>query len=198
MCEIDNLCIELSNIEPPAGDGSSAVFMELLEAAGRSELSAHIPIRSLERPLFLSEGSTHIVAVPSDRFTISYTLDYPAVPALGTQFFSCDITKTNFLKEIAPCRTFSLYEELAVLMDRGLIKGGSLENAVVIKHNTVISKDGLRFANEMARHKMLDMIGDLSLIGMPFVAHVIAIRCGHAANVAFAKQVYEHLSRESR
>ncbi len=196
-CEIDNLCIELSNIEPPAGDGSSLIFMQLLEEAKRFEQKAKIPIRKLQNPIYFSQGTTHIVAVPSDKFTISYTLDYPSVPALGTQFFSFEVTPANFLQEVAPCRTFALYEELSVLMDKGLIKGGSLENAVVIKHDAVISKDGLRFVNEMARHKVLDIIGDVSLIGIPFIAHIIAIRSGHATNVAFAKKLYENLCLEN-
>ncbi len=195
--EIDNLCIELSNIEPPAGDGSSLVFMKMLEEAGRQELSASIPIRSLTKPVSLSHNGIHLVALPSDTYMISYTLDYPGVSGIGTQYFSFDVTKKNFEEQVAPSRTFSLYDEIAILMDRGLIKGGSLENAVVIKNDTVISKDGLRFPNEMARHKVLDMIGDLSLVGFPFVAHIISIKSGHATNVAFAKKLYEHLSTES-
>lgn len=101
-----------------------------------------------------------------------------------------------FKKEIAPCRTFSLYKEVAWLMDRGLIKGGSLDNAVVIHDNAVLSKNGLFFPNEMVRHKILDMIGDFSLVGFNFFAHIIAIRSGHTTNFAFAKKLFNYITME--
>ena len=194
--EIDNLCIELSGIEPPAGNGSSDVFVELIEKAGVQELSSTKPIVKLQSPVAYSEGDIHMVAIPADEYRISYTLHYPHSQALGTQYYSFVLSSEGFKKEIAPCRTFALYDEIAYLMDRGLIKGGSLENAVVVKDDAVISKGGLFFPDEMVRHKILDMIGDLSLIGMHFHAHVIAIRAGHASNFAFSKKLFNHISRE--
>jgi UDP-3-O-[3-hydroxymyristoyl] N-acetylglucosamine deacetylase len=107
------------------------------------------------------------------------------------------VTEENFKREIAPCRTFSLYKEITALMERGLIKGGSLDNAVVIKDDVVLSKGGLYFPDEMARHKILDLIGDLSLIGFDLHIHVIAIKSGHASNFAFAKQLLNHITMES-
>ncbi len=186
---IDNLGIELSGIEPPAGNGSSDVFVELIEQAGIKQQKKDIPIFELEAPVYWSQGEIHLVALPSKEYRISYTLSYPHVPALGTQFYSVEVTPAHFKSEIAPCRTFALYEELAYLMDRGLIKGGSLDNAVVIKEDAIICKNGLFFPNEMVRHKILDMIGDLSLVGKHFLAHIIAIRSGHTSNVAFAKEL---------
>src|SRR5205823_3971590 len=118
------------------------------------------------------EKDIHIVALPSTEYRISYTLHYPNSQALKSQFHSVVVNRENFKNEIAPCRTFALYEELSYLMDRGLIKGGSLDNAVVIKDQAIISKNGLFFSNEMARHKILDAIGDLSLVGMHFLAHI--------------------------
>lgn len=191
--QIDNLCIELSSIEPPAGNGSSDVFVELLDQAGVVELDVTVAVRTISRPIYLTQNNVHLVALPSDTFSISYTLDYPQVPALGTQFYSAVIDRETFCREIAPCRTFALYEELSYLMDKGLIKGGSLENAVVVMREAVISKGGLFFKNEMARHKALDIIGDLALVGFPFTAHVISIRSGHATNVAFAKLLCDAL-----
>lgn len=194
--QIDNLCIEISNIEPPVGNGSSDVFVEMIEQAGVVEQNELMPIIKLSEPLYFSEGEIHLVALPSDDYRISYTLSYPQNPFLRGQFFSLFLNPENFKKEIAPCRTFSLYEELSVLIDRGLIKGGSLDNAVVIKNDAILSKGGLFFPDEMARHKILDLIGDLSLIGFDLRAHIIAIRSGHPTNFAFAKILYNHFKRE--
>ncbi len=106
------------------------------------------------------------------------------------------MNQDTFKNEIAPCRTFALYEEISYLIDRGLIKGGSLDNAVVIKGDAVLSKAGLFFPNEMVRHKILDIIGDLSLIGINFTGHIISIRSGHATNYHLAKELYKQLSLE--
>lgn len=195
--EIDNLCIELSALEPPAGNGSSDVFVNMLHQAGIIEQSATTTIVSLKNPVYYSEGDVHLVAVPSDEYRLSYTLHYPQTKALGSQFFSIALSAESFTKELSPCRTFALYEEISFLMDRGLIKGGSLDNAVVIKDDAIISKNGLFFPDEMVRHKVLDMIGDLSLIGIQCKAHIIAIRSGHPANFRFAKKLYDQLSLEN-
>ncbi len=128
---------------------------------------------------------------------MSYTLSYPSSPFLKGQFHSTWIDAQTFKSDIAPCRTFSLYRELSLLIDRGLIKGGSLDNAVVICEDAILSKGGLFFDNEMARHKILDLIGDLSLIGLEFWAHIISIRSGHTSNVAFAAQLFKHLTTEN-
>lgn len=196
--EIDNLCIELSALEPPAGNGSSDVFVEMLLSAGIKEQEGPTPILRLQNPVYYSEGDVHIVAIPADEYRLSYTLHYPHSKALGSQFFSLALSAESFTKELSPCRTFALYEEISFLMDRGLIKGGSLDNAVVIKDEAVISKNGLFFPNEMVRHKVLDMVGDLSLVGHQFHAHIMAIRSGHPANFAFAKKLYHQLSLENR
>lgn len=195
--EIDNLIIELSGIEPPAGNGSSDVFVDLLEKAEVQEQNEKVSIIQLNEPLYYSDKEVHIVALPSHEYRISYTLHYPNSPALGTQFYSFALTQENFKNELSPCRTFALYEELSYLIDRGLIKGGSLDNAVVIKDQAVISKNGLFFPNEMVRHKILDMIGDLTLVGKHFLAHIIAVRSGHAANFQFAKKLFHHISKGS-
>jgi UDP-3-O-[3-hydroxymyristoyl] N-acetylglucosamine deacetylase len=194
--EIDNLCIELSGIEPPGGNGSSDVYVEMIERAGVVEQNAMVPIVALQEAVWWSQGEVQLIALPSDTYCISYTLHYPNVEALGSQFFSFEVRPSDFRTEVAPCRTFALYDELALLMDRGLIRGGSLENAVVIQGDAIISKGGLYFSDEAVRHKVLDLIGDLSLVGIPFTAHIIAIRSGHSSNCLFARKMYDHLSSE--
>jgi len=195
--EIDNVMIELSGVEPPAGNGSSDVFITLIEQAGIVEQETAVPIVRLNSPVYYSEGDIHIVAIPSDEYRISYTLHYPKSLALGTQFHSTVLSQETFKQDIGSCRTFALYEELSYLMDKGLIKGGSLDNSVVIKEKAIISKGGLFFPDEMVRHKILDMIGDLSLVGIHFLAHVIAVRAGHSSNFAFAKKLFQHISMEN-
>lgn len=193
---IDNLIIELDSIEPPVGNGSSDVFVEMIEQAGITEQSALKSIVKINHPVHLSEGEIHLVALPSDEYRISYTLNYPDTKLIKSQYFSTMINNETFKKEIASCRTFSLYEEVSFLLDRGLIKGASLDNAVVIKDDTILSKGGLFFPDEMVRHKILDMVGDLSLVGFDFTAHIIAIRSGHATNVALAQKLYNYITME--
>lgn len=195
--KIDNLIIELDNIEPPVGNGSSDVFVDMIEQAGIEEQSVHTPVVQLQKPVYFSEGDIHIVALPHEGYKFSYTLNYPNHPMLDAQYYTAQIDSELFKKQIAPCRTFSLYEEISHLIDRGLVKGASLDNAVVIKDKTVFSKNGLFFPNEMARHKMLDMIGDLSLVGFDFDAHIISVRSGHPANCAFAKKLYHYMTTET-
>jgi UDP-3-O-[3-hydroxymyristoyl] N-acetylglucosamine deacetylase len=195
---IDNVIIEINGIEPPVGNGSSDVFVDMIEESGILELSGVVPIVKLSRPIYWSEGEIHLVAIPSDIYRISYTLNYPNTKLIKSQYFSFALTSEKFKTEIAPCRTFSLYEEVSVLMDRGLIKGASLDNAVVIKDDTILSKGGLYFPDEMVRHKILDVIGDLSLIGFDMQAHIIAIRSGHASNVAFAKKLFNFITMENQ
>lgn len=194
--QIDNLLIEVDAMEPPIGNGSSDVFVEMIEEAGVEEQEERVSVQRLKTPVHFSDRDIHIVALPSDEYRISYTLSHGNHPVLGSQFFSTPITAATFKEELAPCRTFCLYEEISALMDLGLIKGGSLDNAVVIKQDAVISKGGLFFPNEMVRHKILDVVGDLSLMGKPFLAHIIAIKAGHASNVAFAKCLHESLQNE--
>lgn len=195
--DIDNLIIEISSIEPPVGNGSSDVFVNMIEEGGiRSQNSLATSIK-LQHPVYHSDGDIHLVALPYDGYRISYTLHYPESKPMKCQYQSIQIDRDHFKKEIAPCRTFTNYDEVSMLMDRGLIKGGSLANAVIIKDNAVFSKDGLFFPDEMARHKILDLVGDLSLIGIHFQAHIIAIRSGHKTNVAFANKILHSLKTEN-
>lgn len=196
--EIDNLCVEVDTIEPPAGNGSADVFIQLLEQAGIVEQKAKRVVMTLKEPVYWSDKDIHLVALPSDEFRVSYTLHYPATPQLKTQYHTFVLTPENFKKELAPCRTFALYEELSHLIDRGLIRGGSLENAVVIQNDSIVSKGGLHFQDEMVRHKILDLIGDLSLVGVYFKAHIISLRSGHASNFQLARRLYQSFFKENR
>jgi UDP-3-O-[3-hydroxymyristoyl] N-acetylglucosamine deacetylase len=193
---ISDLKIELSGPELPIFDGSSLPFIEMIEEVGLQAFSEK-EIGYLENPVYWSSGDVHLVALPSETFKISYTLHYPSSSCIGTQFFSFEVTPDSFIKEIAPCRTFSVYEEIAPLIEKGLLRGGSLDSALVIKDNQVANPEGLRLPCEMVRHKILDMIGDLYLVGFPFCAHIIAIRSGHHANNAFARELVNQLKRGS-
>lgn len=196
-CEIDNAWIEISGPEVPILDGSSIQFVNLLETSGMELQEKEKPVYQLSKPLFWSQGDTHLIALPSEEYRISYTLHYPHSKILHSQYFSKDINSEVFKNEIAACRTFCLYEEIAPMIERGVIKGGTLENGVIIKEDSVMNPEGLRFSDEPVRHKVLDLIGDLSLIPVSFCAHIIAIRSGHASNVAFGKDLYNHIKMEN-
>jgi UDP-3-O-[3-hydroxymyristoyl] N-acetylglucosamine deacetylase len=193
---IDHVLIEIDGSEVPIFDGSSSAFVDLIESAGVKSLEKERQVLRLKQPVFLTQGNACIVALPSEEYKISYTLNYPHCSAIGSQYYSFVVTQEGFKKEIAPCRTFSIYEEIAPMIEKGLIKGGSLERAVLIKEGRVANPEGLRYPDEMGRHKVLDLIGDLALLP-PFVAHVIAICSGHASNNAFAKQFLKHVKMES-
>jgi UDP-3-O-[3-hydroxymyristoyl] N-acetylglucosamine deacetylase len=193
--EIDNLLIEISGPEIPIYDGSANYFSQMIREAGVLSQDGEKKVAQLSEPVSWSSGEIHLVALPSNEFRVSYTLHYPQSPYLRSQFFSIALDCKKFEQEIAPCRTFTLYEDVAPLIEKGILKGGGLENGVVIKGTEVMNPEGVRFPDEMVRHKVLDLIGDLTLIGMPFLAHIIAIRSGHAAHHAFARQLVNHMRR---
>jgi UDP-3-O-[3-hydroxymyristoyl] N-acetylglucosamine deacetylase len=194
---VDNAVIRLDGPEVPIMDGSAAPFVDLLLEAGIApQEEAFVGTAMLTTPFFWSQGDVHLIALPSEEYRISYTLHYPSSDILRAQYCSLLITADQFQKEIAPCRTFCLYEEIAPFVQNGLVKGGSLDNAVIIKDDVVINPGGVRFPDEMARHKVLDIVGDLSLIPLKFTAHIIAIRSGHASNISFGRELYRHLMAE--
>jgi UDP-3-O-[3-hydroxymyristoyl] N-acetylglucosamine deacetylase len=193
---IDNVLIEISGSEVPIFDGSSLHFVSMIEESGICQLDGEREILRLKTPVFYSQGDIHLIALPSDEYRISYTLHYPHSKTIGTQFYTFTLDEDRFKNEIAACRTFSIYEEIAPMIEKGLVKGGSLDNAVIIKGDEVINPGGLRYPDEMVRHKVLDLIGDLSLVP-PFLAHVVAVRSGHTTNNAFAKQILNHIKTEN-
>jgi UDP-3-O-[3-hydroxymyristoyl] N-acetylglucosamine deacetylase/3-hydroxyacyl-[acyl-carrier-protein] dehydratase len=191
---VENALIEMDANEPPIGDGSAAPFVELINKAGLKAQEAPRKTWEIREPIHLETGDgTLITIVPSRKFRVSVT----NVGAGGrfTQYFTSEITPEIYEREIAPARTFVFYEDVKPLLEKGLIKGGSLENAVVIRGGEVMSKEPMRFDNEFARHKALDLIGDLILSGKRFLGHVIAVKPGHGANTKLAGTLKREYTR---
>jgi UDP-3-O-[3-hydroxymyristoyl] N-acetylglucosamine deacetylase len=193
---IDNARIEVEGPELPAADGSAQLFVDLIEKTGVVVQDASRQYVRVTQPIYWSEGEVFLIALPSQEFRLSYTMHYPHSPLLRSQYYSFALQSLRYKAEIAPCRTFSLYEEIVPFIENGIIKGGGLENALVIQGGRILNPEGARFEDEMVRHKILDLIGDLALIGAPLVAHVIAVRSGHSSNVAFAKTIAKTLKIE--
>ena len=183
---VDNVYVEMDNAEPPIADGSAGPYFKMIREAGIREQNAPAKIWTAKAPLYVENGATTMVVLPSDVFRISCTVAFGET-ALDTQFHSLEITPESFEKELGPCRTFAAYRDLAQLIAAGLAKGGSLDNAVILHEGAIISNNGLRFPNELVRHKIMDMVGDLFLTGKRVRAHVIAIKPGHPTNVQLAK-----------
>ncbi len=187
--EIDNCVVDLDAPEPPVLDGSSVGFGQALAAAGAVEQDATRAEYVVTEPIALSLGDVTISVLPADELRLSYTIAY-GHPVLGSQFGSLVISPDTFLQEIAPARTFCFLSDVEALKASGLIRGGSLENAVVIGEDTVLNEE-LRFADEFVRHKMLDLLGDLALFGPRLRGHVTATKAGHGAHVAFLRHLRE-------
>ncbi len=194
--KIDNLIVEINGSEVPIFDGSADVFIDKISQCGVESLKKPIANYTLKQPVYWSSDEVHLIALPSDELRVSFTLHFPSSNVIGTQFYSYVLEQDSFIRDIAPARTFAIYEEIAPMMEAGYIKGGSLENAIIVREEKIINPDGLRFKDEMVRHKILDLIGDLSLIGKSFKAHIIAVRSGHASNIAFAKKLVKELVSE--
>lgn len=192
--DLDNIAIDVSGPEIPTCDGSAAPFVELIEQAGVVSQGATKKVHHLDAPVFWSKGDVHLIALPAEEFRVSYTLNYPHSELLKSQFYTIHINEEAYKQEIAPARTFSLYEEIIPLIEKGNIKGGRLDNAVIIKGDSILNPEGVRYKDEMVRHKILDLIGDLALVPYSFFAHIIAIRSGHFSNTSFARELLDHLA----
>jgi UDP-3-O-[3-hydroxymyristoyl] N-acetylglucosamine deacetylase/3-hydroxyacyl-[acyl-carrier-protein] dehydratase len=183
---VDNALIEMDANEPPIGDGSARPYVDLIKKAGIVGQDVPRGVYEVDAPLHLeTKGGALMTVVPDDRFRVSCTQVGP--DGRFTQYYSAEITPAIYEKEIAPARTFVHYEDVKPLMEKGLIKGGSLENAVVIQGEKILSKEPVRFAEEFARHKILDIVGDLALFGRPIRGHVIAVRPGHGPNTELCR-----------
>ncbi len=188
---IDNAVVELDADEPAEPiDGSCKPFVDLLTEAGVVEQDASLQHLEIVEPVAFTEGDVHLAASPYDGFRLSFTISY-ANPTIGTQYASFDLTEDTFLREIAPARTFALERDVDALKKQGLIKGGSLENAILVGEQGIVNQAPLRFPDEFVRHKMLDLLGDLALLGMPIKGHVFASKAGHATNVKFVQKLKE-------
>ncbi len=217
--QVDNALIEIDGEEVPILDGSAQPFVEALQKAGLREQNAAKIYYNIEHNITFTdeEKKVEMVALPYNEYRINTLIDFNS-PILGTQHAAIK-NLANFNTDIAPCRTFCFFHELEWLLANNLIKGGDINNAIVVvdkevseeqveriskifnKKDVQISSEGilnnleLRFPNEPARHKLLDVIGDLALVGFPFKAHIIANRPGHASNVKFARKIKEHIKK---
>src|SRR5437867_13234267 len=186
---IDNVIVELNHPEVPIMDGSAAPFVYLINEAGVKRLTSPRRYLKVLRPISLSRGDKRIAVYPSEHFKVTYSIAFEH-PLIRHQSRTMRITEETFVEEIAPARTFGFLKEVEMLRQRGLALGGSLDNAIVLGETGVLN-NALRFEDEFVRHKILDVIGDLSLVGHPVVGHLVAHRGGHALHTAFAARILE-------
>ncbi len=186
---VDNVVVELGNPEVPIMDGSAAPFVYLIHEAGIKTLPASRRYLRIIRPIELARGDKRIALFPSDQFKVTYTISFDH-PLLHHQTRTLRITEESFVEQIAPARTFGFLKEVEMLRQHGLALGGSLENAIVLGETGVLN-NVLRFDDEFVRHKILDAIGDLALVGYPVIGHLVAHRGGHGLHTAFAAKILE-------
>ncbi|GBD96695.1 UDP-3-O-[3-hydroxymyristoyl] N-acetylglucosamine deacetylase [bacterium BMS3Abin06] len=185
---IDNVYVELDGPEVPIMDGSSLPFVSgIMEAGIAKQVNAVSYIRILE-PIVVIEGPSQIAITPYEGTRITYRLFYTH-PAFGEQKMSIDISTMKFVNELAPARTFGFLRDVEMLKSRGLARGGSLDNAIVLGEKEVINGNMLRLKDEFVRHKILDAVGDLSLIGLPVYGHIIANKSGHTLHVKLLRKI---------
>src|SRR3982750_642823 len=190
---IDNAIVELNHPEVPIMDGSAAPWVYLiLNEAGVKRLTAPRRFLKVLRPISLSHGDKRIALYPSDHFKVTYSISFDH-PLLRHQSRTMRITEDSFVEEVASARTFGFLKEVEMLRQRGLALGGSLDNAIVLGETGVLNNAPLRFEDEFVRHKILDAIGDLSLVGHPVIGHLVAHRAGHALHTAFASRILEEV-----
>ncbi|MCS7078504.1 MAG: UDP-3-O-acyl-N-acetylglucosamine deacetylase [Chloracidobacterium sp.] len=187
-CGIDNAILDLTNCEVPILDGSARPFVTAVMEAGTLTLDRPRRTLRIERRIEVVEGNRRIAVEPSDGFFIESTIEF-AHPCIGRQTFAVAITPENYRRDIAPARTFGFLAEAEALRNSGLVRGATLENAIVLDDTTILSPEPLRFPNEFARHKALDIIGDLALLGMAFQGRIIAERSGHGLHAALIRRL---------
>ena len=192
-CEIDNAIVEIDANEPPIADGSARDYVKMIDSVGAVPMAeAREPYR-VKEPIQLQVGESLMSVFPHDKLKISCT------SADGgnrfTEYYSIEISPDSWRKELAHARTFCFFEEIEYLYKSGLIKGGSLENAIVIRDDAVLTNEPLRYPEEFVRHKILDILGDLSLLGRPLLGHIIAIRPSHQSNVELVKAIQTQMRK---
>ncbi|MGE4131312.1 MAG: UDP-3-O-acyl-N-acetylglucosamine deacetylase [Bdellovibrionales bacterium] len=175
---IDNLFIELDGPEIPIGDGSASPFLEAIVAAGLAEQNEPRRYAYITQPIMQGDRDKHAYVTPYNGLRITATIEFPH-QRIGHQTMSLDITESTFAREVARARTFGFLKDVEALRAKGLARGGSLDNAVVLDHTDVMNPEGLRWENEFVRHKILDALGDLVTLGMPLMGHVVLHRAGH-------------------
>jgi len=185
---VDNVIVELDGAEVPIMDGSAAPFIYLIHEAGIKKLASPRPILKLTKPIsVVGDRGRTVVAYPSESLKLSYTINFNH-PLLRHQEYSAEIDETSFVEDIAPARTFGFLKDVELMRQAGLALGGSLDNAIVLGETGVLNNP-LRFADEFVRHKVLDLLGDLVLLGKPLIAHVVARRAGHELHSELVKKI---------
>ena len=177
-CGIDNAWIDVDSLEVPILDGSSRLWVEQIKAAGVTELMANRNYLRVLKRIDVSEKNRVMSIEPAERFRISCEIDFPH-PLIGHQSFEMELDRKSYMREIAPARTFGFLHELEMLRQNGLARGGSLDNAIALTPDGILNPEPLRFPDEFVRHKILDIIGDLALCGLPILGHIHASRSGH-------------------
>ena len=195
-CGVDNVVIEMDASEPPILDGSAKHFVNLIQQAEPVEQDAEREYFVLDEPISVTRGSSSIIALPHDGFRITCTSADDR--GIHTQHLSLDLDPETYVAQVAPARTFTIYEDIEELLKLGKIKGGSLDSAIVIKGDKIVSKEPLRFKDEFVRHKILDIVGDITLVGMPIKAHIVGVRPGHALNAELSKVLRKKLLEKKR
>ncbi|RJQ13315.1 MAG: UDP-3-O-acyl-N-acetylglucosamine deacetylase [Nitrospiraceae bacterium] len=185
---IDNVYVELDGPEVPIMDGSALFFVNMLMAAGIAKQGKTVSFIRILEPIAIMEGQSQIAVTPYEGTRITYRLFYTH-PAFGEQRLGVDITRMNFANELAPARTFGFLRDVEMLKSKGLAKGGSLENAIVLGEKDVLNGNKLRFKDEFVRHKILDAVGDISLIGLPIYGHIIANKSGHTLHIKLLRKI---------
>lgn len=193
-CGITDVDIHINGPEVPIIDGSALPFMHLIDAAGVRELASELPVLRLREPIEIVEGDKSIRMVPSSRLVIKYKIDFNH-PVIGRESFHFDFGHDNFLRKIAPARTFGFMRDVEKLRAAGLARGGSVENAVVLDDRGVINGP-LRFKDEFVRHKILDLVGDLALIGRPIAGEITAYKAGHALHSRFVEAIVRAVAEQ--
>jgi UDP-3-O-[3-hydroxymyristoyl] N-acetylglucosamine deacetylase len=184
---IDNAIVELDNLELPILDGSARPFVEMIQNAGIRKQRRPRSYMRIRRELELREGNKFIAIYPADSYSVSYTIDFPH-PLIGRETFRVDLSDGNYLREIAPARTFGFLHEADAMRQQGLIRGASIENAIVLTRHEVMNPP-LRYRDEFVRHKVLDLIGDLALVGKQILGNIVADRAGHAMHTALVSRL---------
>jgi UDP-3-O-[3-hydroxymyristoyl] N-acetylglucosamine deacetylase len=185
---IDNLFVEIDGPEVPILDGSSTLYAGIILEAGITIQNRKKPYLKIIRPLFYESTHSKIIALPHRGFRISYYIQFNH-RLLRQQELTIDIDERNFIKDIAPARTFGFLSDVEKLRKNGLAKGGSLDNAIIVGDDGIINSEGLRFSDEFVRHKILDAMGDFLLAGYPIDGHIILEKAGHTANINFLKKL---------
>jgi len=186
---IDNIIVELDSYEVPVMDGSAGPFTSMILAAGIREQDASRHFFVLEEPIELEQDGKFVGAYPDTTFKISCNIEFEH-PLIRKQSCSIEVVDCIFEREISSARTFGFLHEVEYMKQYGLARGGSLDNAVVIDKNQILNKGGLRYRDEFVRHKLLDCIGDFSLLGMPILGHIVTSKSGHAFNHAFLEKFF--------